>query len=225
MRRTMKCMVVLLTTMTISMHAHAQLKNILKNVASEAISTATSGSAASDVLNGLASKLLGTDTLSSENLVGTWTYTEPCVTFESENLLTSVGSTLAGQKVESALAKQLTAIGFTKGKLVLTLNADSTGVISLSGKEVKINWGVEKTNLMLTFPITKKSIDMNAKLTGNTLQLSMNAHKLVTLLSAISEKASTVNNTLGTLNGMMKNIKGMYLGLKYTKQDGAAENQ
>ena len=73
----MKCMVVLLTTMTISMHAHAQLKNILKNVASEAISTATSGSAASDVLNGLASKLLGTDTISSENLVGTWTYTEP----------------------------------------------------------------------------------------------------------------------------------------------------
>ena len=135
----MKCMVVLMMTMTISMHAHAQLKNILKNVASEAISTATSGSAASDVLNGLASKLLGTDTICSKNLVGTWTYTEPCVTFESENLLTSVGSTLAGQKVESALAKQLTAIGFTKGKLVLTLNADSTGVISLSGKEVKIN--------------------------------------------------------------------------------------
>ena len=42
----MKCMVVLLTTMTISMHAHAQLKNMLKNGASEAISTATSGSAA-----------------------------------------------------------------------------------------------------------------------------------------------------------------------------------
>lgn len=216
MRSIMKCMVILVLTISGSMQSHAQLKNILKNVASEAVGSVTS-SGTSDVLNGLASKLLGTDKLNSENLVGTWTYSEPCVTFESESLLTSVGSTLAGKKVETTLAKQLTKIGFTKGKLSLTLNADSTGVISMNGKEAKINWSVEESDLILTFPLTKKSIHMNAKLAGNNLQLSMSTDKLLTLATAITEKASTVNSTLGTLNGMMKNIKGMYLGLKFTK--------
>ncbi|MGN0233326.1 MAG: lipocalin-like domain-containing protein [Bacteroidaceae bacterium] len=223
MKRIMKCMAVLLLAMTSGMQAHAQLKNILKNVASEAVSSATSGSGTADILTGLASKLLGTDTLSIENMQGIWTYSEPCVTFESENLLTSVGSTLASNKVESTLAKQLTKIGFTNGKLILTLNADSTGVVNLNGKDVEINWGVEESDLILTFPLTKKSIHMNAKLEGNGLQLSMSTDKLLTFATAITEKASTVNSTLGTLNSLMKNIKGMYLGLKFTKQDESAE--
>ena len=114
----MKCMVVLLTTMTISMHAHAQLKNILKNVASEAISTATSGSAASDVLNGLASKLLGTDTLSSENLVGTWTYTEPCVTFyvvTADSQLTQSFPNFGNMTVETVIDEFLCNVATTQG--------------------------------------------------------------------------------------------------------------
>lgn len=217
MRRVMRCMAMLMLAMAGSLQADAQLKNLLKNVAGEAVNSATGNSTAGDVLGGLASKLLSTDKLNADNLQGTWTYSEPCVAFESESLLTSVGSSLASKKVETTLAKQMTRLGFTAGKMTLTLNADSTGTVNLNGKDVKVTWSVSETDLILTFPLTKKSVHMNAKLSGNSLQLAMSTDKLLTLATAITEKASTVNSTLGTVNSLMKNIKGMYVGLKFTK--------
>lgn len=217
MRRVMRCMAMLMLAMAGSLQADAQLKNLLKNVAGEAVNSATGNSTAGDVLGGLASKLLGTDKLNADNLQGTWTYSEPCVAFESESLLTSVGSSLASKKVETTLAKQMTRLGFTAGKMTLTLNADSTGTVNLNGKDVKVTWSVSETDFILTFPLTKKSVHMNAKLSGNSLQLAMSTDKLLTLATAITEKASTVNSTLGTVNSLMKNIKGMYVGLKFTK--------
>ncbi|MGM9621695.1 MAG: lipocalin-like domain-containing protein [Bacteroidaceae bacterium] len=217
MRRVMRCMAMLMLAMAGSLQADAQLKNLLKNVAGEAVNSATGNSTAGDVLGGLASKLLGTDKLNADNLQGTWTYSEPCVAFESESLLTSVGSSLASKKVETTLAKQMTRLGFTAGKMTLALNADSTGTVNLNGKDVKVTWSVSETDLILTFPLTKKSVHMNAKLSGNSLQLAMSTDKLLTLATAITEKASTVNSTLGTVNSLMKNIKGMYVGLKFTK--------
>lgn len=213
----MRCMAMFMLAMAGSLQADAQLKNLLKNVAGEAVNSATGNSTAGDVLGGLASKLLGTDKLNADNLQGTWTYSEPCVAFESESLLTSVGSSLASKKVETTLAKQMTRLGFTAGKMTLTLNADSTGTVNLNGKDVKVTWSVSETDLILTFPLTKKSVHMNAKLSGNSLQLAMSTDKLLTLATAITEKASTVNSTLGTVNSLMKNIKGMYVGLKFTK--------
>lgn len=210
-------MAMLMLAMAGSLQADAQLKNLLKNVAGEAVNSATGNSTAGDVLGGLASKLLGTDKLNADNLQGTWTYSEPCVAFESESLLTSVGSSLASKKVETTLAKQMTRLGFTAGKMTLALNADSTGTVNLNGKDVKVTWSVSETDLILTFPLTKKSVHMNAKLSGNSLQLAMSTDKLLTLATAITEKASTVNSTLGTVNSLMKNIKGMYVGLKFTK--------
>ena len=59
---------------------------------------------------------------------------------------------------------------------------------------------------------------MNAKLTESELQLAMKADKLLTLLNTITEKTSTVNSSLGTLNTLTKNVKGMYMGLKFTKK-------
>lgn len=217
MKRAMKCMAMLLLAMAGSLRADAQLKNILKNVASEAVSSATGSSAAGDVLNGLTSKLLGTDKLNAQNLHGTWTYSEPCVAFESENLLTSVGSSLASKKVETALAKQVKRLGLTAGKMSLTLNADSTGTVTFNGKKVEVNWSVNETDLILSFPLTQKSVHMNAKLSGSTLQLAMSADKLLTLFTAITEKASTVSSTLGTLNSLVKNVKGMHVGLTFKK--------
>lgn len=217
MKKVMKCLAMLVLAMASSVKADAQLTNILKNVASEAVSSATGSSAAGDVLSGLTSKLLGTDKLNAKNLQGTWTYSTPCVAFESENLLTSVGSSLASKKVETALGKQMKRLGFTEGKMTLTLNADSTGTVVLNGKKVEVNWSVSDTDLILTFPLTQKSVHMNAKLSGSTLQLAMSTDKLLTLATAITEKASTVSSTLGTVNALVKNVKGMHVGLAFKK--------
>lgn len=199
-------------------NANAQLGDLLKNVAGEAINKATGNSTVGNVAADLVGNLLGTAEVTEKTLVGTWSYSQPCVAFESENVLATLGSSVVSTKVEKTMQNGLTKVGFTSGKVVMTLNEDKTGTIQYNGKPVNINWAVEGTNLKLTFPIVNKGVTMNVKQTGGELQVAMKSDKLLTLLNAITEKAGTVNSSLGTLNTLTKNVKGMYMGLKFTKK-------
>lgn len=199
-------------------NANAQLGDLLKNVAGEAINKATGNSTVGNVAADLVGNLLGTAEVTEKTLVGTWSYSQPCVAFESENVLATLGSSVVSTKVEKTMQNGLTKVGFTSGKVVMTLNEDKTGTIQYNGKPVNINWAVEGTNLKLTFPIVNKGVTMNVKQTGGELQVAMKSDKLLTLLNAITEKAGTVNGSLGTLNTLTKNVKGMYMGLKFTKK-------
>ena len=203
--------------MMLCSNANAQLSDILKNAARTAVNKATGSSTAGNVAADLLGNLLGTTAVSEKNLVGTWTYTQPCVAFESENVLTSVGASVVSSKVESTMKNGLTKVGFTSGKVVMTLKEDKTGVIKYNGKGVDVNWAVDGTNLKITFPLLNQGVTMNAKLSGGELQVAMKADKLLALLNAITQKAGTVNSQLGTLGTLTKNVKGMYMGLKFTK--------
>ena len=204
--------------MMLCSNANAQLGDLLKNVAGEAVNKATGNSTVGNVAADLIGNLLGTAEVTEKTMVGTWSYSQPCVAFESENVLATLGSSVVSTKVEKTMQNGLTKVGFTSGKVVMTLNEDKTGTIQYNGKPVNINWAVEGTNLKLTFPIVNKGVTMNVKQTGGELQVAMKSDKLLTLLNAITEKAGTVNSSLGTLNTLTKNVKGMYMGLKFTKK-------
>lgn len=161
--------------------------------------------------------LLGINKVNEKNLVGTWTYSEPCVVFESDNVLTNVGGSVFSDKVEKQLANSLDKVAFTQGAVVITLESDKTGTVAFNGKSASVTWGINESDLTLSFPKAKKEVTMNTKITGSTLQLAMNADKLKTVIGAITEKASKVNSTLAGINTLMKNVDGMYLGMKFTK--------
>lgn len=218
MKKNMLKVALLALGMMVCGNANAQLSNVLKSVAGTAISKATSNSTAGDVASDLIGNLLGTSKVSEKSLVGTWSYNQPCVAFESEDVLTTLGSSMVSKKVESTMQKGLTKVGFNSGKVVMTLKEDKTGTIEFNGKNIIVNWAVDGSDLKLTFPIVDKGVTMNAKLSESELQLAMKADKLLTLLNAITEKTGTVNSSLGTLNTLTKNVKGMYMGLKFTKK-------
>ncbi len=205
MKKNMLKMAFVALGMMVCGNANAQLENILKSVA---------GEAAANVVG----NLLGTSKVSEKSLVGTWSYNQPGVAFESENVLATVGSSMVSTKVEKTMQNGLTKVGFTSGKVVMILKEDKTGIIKYNGKAVDVNWAVDGTNLKLTFPLLNKGVSMNAKLSGSELQVAMKSDKLLTLLNAITEKAGTVNSSLGTLNTLTKNVNGMYMGLKFTKK-------
>ncbi|MBO4841632.1 MAG: DUF4923 family protein [Bacteroidaceae bacterium] len=205
MKKNMLKMAFVALGMMVCGNANAQLENILKSVA---------GEAAANVVG----NLLGTSKVSEKSMVGTWSYNQPCVAFESENVLATVGSSMVSTKVEKTMQNGLTKVGFTSGKVVMTFKEDKTGIIKYNGKAVDVNWAVDGANLKLSFPLLNKGVTMNAKMSGSELQLAMKSDKLLTLLNAITEKAGTVNSSLGTLNTLTKNVKGMYMGLKFTKK-------
>ena len=171
----------------------------------------------------IASQLLGTGAVNANSLQGTWSYEKPCIAFESENVLASLGGVAASTKLENSLNNILNKVGFSSGKIELTLNADSTGCITLGGKNTEFKWSIKESDLALTFPLTQKTVQMNAKISGGSLRLAMNADKLLTIINTVSEKASSINSTASSINALIKNVKGMYVGLKFTKKTKSKE--
>ena len=91
------------------------------------------------------------------------------------------------------------------------------------GKKTEFKWSIKESDLALTFPLTQKTVLMNAKISGGSLRLAMNADKLLTIINTVSEKASSINSTASSINALIKNVKGMYVGLKFTKKTKSKE--
>ena len=116
-------------------------QSLLQKLGGAVSSLTSSGSSSSSTSGNLVqtvANLLGTIALHSDSLQGTWVYSQPCVAFESENVLTSLGGVAASAKVESTLKSLLQKAGFTEGKVTLTFNADSTGVITCGSRNVDV---------------------------------------------------------------------------------------
>lgn len=214
---------IILAVMAVTVNtANAQLGDLLKNVATSAASSAATAATGSSTVGNIVANLLGTATVNENTLVGTWTYSQPAVVFESEEVLKNIASTAASAKIEKTLQNQLTKLGFTPGKISITFNKDKTGSLTYNAntnKSLPFTWSVNGHDLSLRLggqlisQLSKEFI-LNVKITGNTLQVAADASKLMELVQQI---LGNTNSTLSVISSMIKNVNGLYLGLKYTK--------
>ena len=214
---------IILAIMAVTVNtANAQLGDLLKNVATSAASSAATAATGSSTVGNIVANLLGTATVNENTLVGTWTYSQPAVVFESEEVLKNIASTAASAKIEKTLQNQLTKLGFTPGKISITFNKDKTGSLTYNAKTNKslpFTWSVNGHDLSLRLggqlisQLSKEFI-LNVKITGNTLQVAADASKLMELVQQI---LGNTNSTRSVISSMIKNVNGLYLGLKYTK--------
>ena len=184
--------------------------------------TQTTGSAASGILGGLTqsgggilgnllSSILGSTT-TQQSLIGTWTYQQTSVKFESENVLSKIGGTIVSSKIESAMATQLTKIGFTAGRSTITFSQDGKYTIALGSKSYNGTYTYNQQTHIMTlkgaFGLT--SLNATATVSAGTLYILFDADKLLT----VATKIGSINNTLSSL---LKNYNGIKLGWSMTK--------
>ncbi len=205
--------------LTAPMTANAQLGDVLKKGAGSLLGNSKLGNVAGDVVGDvvgdIVSNLLGTNKLTEDNLVGTWTYSEPCAVMESEDVLGKLGGSMITSKIEEEEAKLLSKVGFTAGKVVLTLNKDKSGTITVGKRTIKLTWAISESNLCLT--ILRQTIKINANMESGNLQLAMNADKLLKLLNTVTTSAGKLNSSFGTISKLLSQYEGLYLGLRFTK--------
>ncbi len=193
---------------------NAQLNEILGK-AKEAISG--SSSTAGTVTN-VIGDLLGSSKITEKNLSGTWVYTQPCVAFESENVLSSIGGSVASSKVEEKLKKALEKAGIKSGKMTITFNTDKTFAMKVSKKSLSGTYEIDGSNVILNFTSPARSIKTNAKISLGTLQLAMNADKMLEIVNTIATKASAYSSQMATVSSVLSQYNGMYLGMKFNKK-------
>ena len=144
MRKNLTRLVAAMFLMLVVSSANAQndLQNILNGV--------LNGGQSEDIVSGITSIFSSDKQANKNNIIGTWSYTEPAIVFTSDNLLTKVAAKVAANKLENKLQSYMTQYGIKPGTLVLTFNEDGTCTETLNSKSMKGKWEVKDSKLILT---------------------------------------------------------------------------
>ena len=185
---------------------HAQslgsLVNTAKNAASQAVSSAK---------DNVQAALIGTQTVTVKQIVGTWTYQQPALVFESNNLLNQVGAAAFTEKAAKSV------VGVKAGSLSITFNDNGHYSATLKGRTISGTYKLNGATLTLVAPQGVVTVPVNAKLQNNQLQLAAHADKLLPLLQTLIGSASQVTEQAATVITLLKQYKGALLGLKLKK--------
>ena len=154
--------------------------------------------------------------VSKENIIGTWTYKQPSISFESNDLLKQAGGQLTSAAIEKKLAEQFTKVGITAGKFLITFGSDNTfstiknGVVTTSG-----------TYVLNGSKITFSYLENSAKITGyaqmknGLLSISFDSSKVLDVMSKMSKYSA--NTTLSTISSLAGSFNGMKTGVALAK--------
>lgn len=194
--------------------ANAQLSDLFNKAKTLFSGSSSTTSAITNVVG----DLLGNSKVTAQKLEGTWSYTQPCIAFESENTLNKIGGSVASSKIESKLKTGLEKAGIKEGQVAITFKSDNTFQITTGKRTISGTYQVEGSDLQLTFKTTKKTIKTNVKLSLGTLQIAMNADKMLQIVNTIATKASAYSSNMKTVSTLLSQYKGMYLGLKFKKK-------
>lgn len=204
------------------------MKNFLKSVFfGVVLMTSMNASAQIDLgnLGKVVSSAIGTEAgsiitsknnVSKENIVGTWTYKQPSISFESNDLLKQAGGQLTSAAIEKKLAEQFTKVGITAGKFLITFGNDNTfstiknGAVTTSG-----------TYVLNGSKITFSYLEGSAKVTGyaqmknGLLSISFDSSKVIDVMSKMSKYSA--NTTLSTISSLAGSFNGMKTGVALSK--------
>ena len=173
------------------------------------------GGQSEDIVSGITSIFSSDKQANKNNIIGTWSYTEPAIMFTSDNLLTKLAAKVAANKLEDKLQSYLTQYGIKPGALVLTFNEDGTCTETLNGKTMKGKWQVKDSKLVLTLGGIK-ALQITTQIDGKNMMFVTDATKLLKLFKSVGAKST--NKNIQTVTSLMKNVDGMQAGVSLKKQ-------
>jgi hypothetical protein len=195
--------------------AKAQWSSILNSVVSSVTDNSNTGSETSSLLSNLIASVTGSVTTTQENLIGTWSYTQPAVQFESENALTQAGGTAIATKVESKLEKAYKVVGIKSGKLKFVFDSDGNVTYSVGSNSRQGTYTFDSTNKMVNITTsTGYTVGAYVTISGSDMTLTFDASKMLTLFQTVSSKMSA----LSTVSSIASLYNGMKVGFDFKKQ-------
>ena len=184
-----------------------------------ATSTAASGS--SDVAGSLLSGVIGSlvNSGKSASIIGTWTYSEPSIEFESSNLLAKAGGTVAANQLVSKLTPYYEKLGVKAGQFTVTFKDDNTCLVNINGMTQTANYTYDSSAHTLKF--TGQNIGLSfgtayATVSSTQLSLTFDSTRLMTLAQSIASASS--DTTVKTISSLTSSFDGMKTGFKFVKK-------
>ena len=177
---------------------------LIASGSSNGVASSNTGVTSSTLSTGLnlLSTLLGGNSVSSNNIVGTWTYASPEVSFESNNVLAGIGGELAANKVRNVLGTQLEKIGLKAGASTFTFGQDGVVKMTIKGRTTQGTYSLQGNTITLTGALGLKSVNATISIKNNRLYLLFDANALFNMVTKLGANSSTISGVLGNFNGM-----------------------
>lgn len=194
------------------------LQILLASLANNAVAQSSQYSGQnSSLLGNLIASLTGNYTTTQANIMGTWTYTEPAVQFESQNLLTQAGGTTAATKIESWLTGIYQQVGITSGHMSFTFSQNNQLTCTIGGRSMAGTYVFDNAakTVTITNSTTGHSLKAYVTISGNNMSLCFDTTRLLSIFS--NSQLSNVSTTMSTLSALSQNFNGMKTGFKFTK--------
>ena len=158
------------------------------------------GGSGDDAVSNLTSIFSSKKQATKENVIGTWSYTEPAIVFTSDNILAKAGSKIAANKLEKKIQEYLTRYGIKPGAFTMTFNEDGTLI---------------PVTVLSAGPCVK-SLAVTTQVSGKEMMFVTDATKLLNLFKTFGAKSSS--SQIRTITSLMKSINGMQAGVTMRKQ-------
>lgn len=178
------------------------------------------GSSASTAINtgSLIGAIIGqlTSSMSQASIVGTWTYVEPTVQFESENWLAQAGGAVAGQKIVSKVSPYYEKVGIKSGAMVVTFAEGNSCKFNINGREYPYTYSYDKTTNRISLTgAMGYNLSAYVTVSANELALTFDVSKLMSLAQTVAQKSS--NSTISSLSSLANQYTGMKTGFLFKR--------
>lgn len=175
---------------------------------------------ADEVTDGKASELLDkvTGTATELLIVGTWSYTQPAMTFEGGDLLSNVAGEALAAKLSTKLQTAYNAVGIKQGSCSFTFNEDNTFSAVMGNRTLSGTYAYDTTTFAITLNFDSKLLKLGtmtgyAYITASGLDLVFDCTRLVKMLTTLGAKVSA----LSSVTSLMGNYDKANIGFSFTK--------
>ena len=184
-----------------SLHAQSWndlLKQVASSTATEAIDQLTGGK------------------LTEVALQGSWSYKQPAVRFESNNVLSSLSGSAFESTITSRMERAFSFVGIKPGAASFTFHKDKTFQAILGKKTLEGTYTFDPATHTITLDFSSKLIGtMNGRayIDGQELQMVFPMTKLLKLIKSVGSSITSLQSVFKVL----ENYDEVYLGFGFTK--------
>jgi hypothetical protein len=183
------------------------------NVGAGVLGSILQGAANGQTLGNVLQSVLGLDKVTKQNIIGTWTYSQPGCAFTSQQLLAQAGGEAVAQTIKQKLQPTYQKVGINSQSTTITFNQDGTFTSSIAGKGFSGKYTFDETTYKITLQGLLLNINCYAKKNSDGIALLFEAKKLLTILQTMT--ALSGNSTAQTIGDLSKNYDGLRIGFDF----------
>ena len=153
------------------------------------------------------------------SIVGNWDFKGSAVSLSGEDVTANVAAAAAASTLASQVDPYLEKIGIKSGAFQMGFAADSSFALVYGEKVYSGTYTINGSDITLTFAkgVKLPKISGTASVTSDDLKILFKANSVLKLLKKLTAASAGSNQTIATVNTLIKNYSGMQLGFDLVK--------